>query len=55
MSIEYVERLSLREQFRLIEIAHESNDSEIRRAALAVLGKCVNPLEPAAMKALQRG
>jgi hypothetical protein len=44
MHIEYVERLSLREQFRLVEIAHESSDRDIKKAALAVLGKYLNPL-----------
>jgi hypothetical protein len=41
---EYVETLSLHEQFRLVEIAHETLDSDIRKAALKVLGKYLNPL-----------
>jgi hypothetical protein len=39
MRIEYVEQPDLREQLRLVEIAHETNDPEIRRAALIVLEK----------------
>lgn len=49
MNIEFVERLNLHEQFRLIEIAHETNDSEIRREALRMLQGYLNPpvqLEP---------
>ena len=42
--MEYVETLSLREQFRLVEIAHETSDSDIKEAALAVLKKYLNPL-----------
>jgi hypothetical protein len=34
---EIVERLTLQQRFRLIEISHETNDSEIRAAALALL------------------
>lgn len=41
---EIVEKLSLREQFRLVEIAHETNDSDIKKAALSVLKKYLNPL-----------
>jgi hypothetical protein len=43
MNIQYVEKLSLHEQFRLVEIAHETSDSEIRKAALSVLQKYLNP------------
>jgi hypothetical protein len=42
--LEYVERLSLHEQFRLVEIAHETRDLEIKQAAMRVLHKCLNPL-----------
>lgn len=41
---EIVEKLSLREQFRLVEIAHETKDDGIRKAALVVLQKYLNPL-----------
>jgi hypothetical protein len=44
MNIEFVETLSLHEQFRLIEIAHETGDFEIRKAALTVLKGYLNPL-----------
>lgn len=44
MNIQYVEKLSLREQFRLVEIAHETGSSEIRTAALKVLEQYLNPL-----------
>ena len=44
MDIQYVEKLSLHEQFRLVEIAHETSDFEVKRAAMAVLGKYLNPL-----------
>lgn len=44
MNIQYVEKLSLHEQFRLVEIAHETSDHEIRKAALLVLQKYLNPL-----------
>jgi hypothetical protein len=44
MNIQYIERLSLHEQFRLVEIAHETSNSEIRGAALAVLRHYLNPL-----------
>jgi hypothetical protein len=43
MHFEIVERLSLHEQFRLVEIAHETSDSEIKKAALAVLEKYLYP------------
>lgn len=42
--IEFVEKLSLREQFRLVEIAHETKDCDIKKAALTVLQKYLNPL-----------
>ncbi len=42
--LEYVDTLSLREQFRLVEIAHESSDRAIREAALAILHKYLHPL-----------
>src|SRR5665647_3873915 len=35
--IEYVEKLSLQDKFRLVEIAHETKDAEIRCAALSLL------------------
>lgn len=44
MNFHYVEKLSLHEQFRLVEIAHETTSPEIRDAALKVLGKYLNPL-----------
>lgn len=44
MHLEYVERLSLHEQFRLVEIAHETKDPEIRTVALKVLYGYLNPL-----------
>lgn len=44
MNIQYVENLSLHEQFRLVEIAHETSHYEIRQAALEVLQKYLNPL-----------
>lgn len=44
MTFEYVEKLSLHEQFRLVEIAHETNSYEIREAAMKVLHKYLNPL-----------
>lgn len=44
MHIEIVEKLSLHEQFRLVEIAHETPHYEIRKAALEVLEKYLNPL-----------
>lgn len=42
--IQYIEKLSLQEQFRLVEIAHETSDHEIKKAALTVLQKYLNPL-----------
>ena len=42
--LEYVEKLTLHEQFRLVEIAHESTDYEIKKAALSVLQKYLNPI-----------
>jgi hypothetical protein len=42
--IEYVQRLSLHEQFRLIEIAAETRSEELRTAALKVLRSYLNPL-----------
>jgi hypothetical protein len=44
MNIQYVEKLSLQEQFRLVEIAHETGDHEIRKAALSILQTYLNPL-----------
>ncbi len=41
--IEFVERLSLHEKFRLIEIAHETRDQEIRRAALDIILQSLYP------------
>jgi hypothetical protein len=40
---EVVERLSLHEQFRLVEIAHETSSTEIRTAALTVLQHYLHP------------
>lgn len=37
-----VEKLSLHEQFRLVEIAHETRDTEIKNAALAILQTYLN-------------
>lgn len=42
--LEFVESLSLHEQFRLVEIAHETSDHDIKKAALTVLQKYLNPL-----------
>lgn len=42
--IEFVESLGLREQFRLVEIAHETKEPEIRVAALSVLRSYLNPM-----------
>lgn len=42
--IEYVEKLSLHEQFRLVEIAHKTSSTEIKSVALQVLRKYLNPL-----------
>jgi len=44
MHIEVVEKLSLREQFRLIEIAHETKDYQLRVAAMTVLTRYLNPM-----------
>lgn len=44
MNLQYVEKLSLHEQFRLVEIAHETSDHDIKKAALTVLQKYLNPL-----------
>jgi len=44
MTIEYVEKLNLHEQFRLVEIAFETTDPAIRNAALTVLHLYLNPL-----------
>lgn len=41
--LKFVERLSLHEQFRLVEIAHETGNFEIRTAALKVLQQYLNP------------
>jgi hypothetical protein len=44
MNMQFVEQLSLHEQFRLVEIAHETSDRDIKKAALTVLQKYLNPL-----------
>jgi hypothetical protein len=44
MNFQVVEKLSLHEQFRLVEIAHEAGIGEIRTAALSVLKQYLNPL-----------
>jgi len=36
-TIEYVEKLSLQNKFRLVEIAHETRDEEVKSAALSIL------------------
>ncbi len=36
-TIQYIETLSLKEQFRLVEIAHETTDHEIRNLAVLLL------------------
>lgn len=36
-AMQFVERLTLHEQFRLVEIAHETSSAETRAAALRVL------------------
>jgi hypothetical protein len=43
MNIQVVEKLSLHEQFRLVEIAHETGDYEIKKAALTILATYLNP------------
>lgn len=55
MNIEYVEQLSLHEQFRLVEIAHESSDLAIKKAAMAVLRKYLNPLVRVVAPSLSNG
>lgn len=43
--IEIVEKpLSIHEQFRLVEIAHETSNADIRKAALEVLERALHPL-----------
>ena len=42
--IQVVEKLSLQQQYRLIEIAHETTDHEIKKAALETLRQYLNPL-----------
>lgn len=49
--INYVETLSLQQQFRLIEIAFETRDSAIRKHALAVLQNYLTPLQFASLPA----
>jgi hypothetical protein len=36
-AIQYIEKLSLHERFRLIEIAHETSNADIRKFALLLL------------------
>ncbi len=55
MTQEYVEQLSLHEQFRLVEIAHESSDLAIKKAAMAVLRKYLNPLVRVVAPSLSNG
>jgi hypothetical protein len=43
--LEVVEKLSLQQQFRLLEIAHETSDSAIRKYALTVLETYLTPLQ----------
>jgi hypothetical protein len=40
--IEYIETLSLKEQFRLVEIAHETTNTDIRRHAIQLLQRYLN-------------
>lgn len=40
--IEYIETLSLKEQFRLVEIAHETTNADIRALAIQVLQRYLN-------------
>jgi hypothetical protein len=47
--LEIVEKLSLQQQFRLVEIAHETSDSVIRQHALTVLGTYLTPLQFASL------
>ncbi len=48
--IEYVETpLTLQQQFRLVEIAHETTDYELRSVALTILRHTLNPLCRAVM------
>lgn len=44
MHIETVDRLTLREQLRLLEIAHETRDAEVKAAALAMLKNYLFPI-----------
>jgi hypothetical protein len=37
MIIEYVERLTLNQRFRLIEIAHDTRDADLRNAVFSLL------------------
>ena len=41
--IQYSDTLSLKQQFRLVEIAHETTDSTIRKLALQVLQQYLVP------------
>jgi hypothetical protein len=47
--LEVVEKLSLQQQFRLVEIAHETGDSAIRKYALTVLETYLTPLQFASL------
>jgi AAA+ superfamily predicted ATPase len=42
--IQYIETLSIHEQFRLVEIAHETTDHEIRNLAVQVLQRYLNSM-----------
>lgn len=43
MNLQYVEKLSLREQFQLIKIAHETSDRELKHLAISTLQRYLNP------------
>lgn len=42
--LEETPRLDIRQAFRLVEIAHETNDLLVKRAALEVLRLSMNPM-----------
>lgn len=41
--IEIVEKLTLTQQYELLKIAHESTDSDVKRMAIMVLDRYLNP------------
>lgn len=53
MNLQLVETLSLHEQMRLIEIAHETSSHEVREFALGILRSYLSPpsmIVPEALK-----